>query len=416
MSDLKRSIGLFGATAYGIGTIVGAGVYALIGAAAGEAGNTIWLTFIIASAIALFTALSYAKLSSRYPHSGAEYIYVESAFKRKSLAFVIGWLAVFSSVVSVSAIALGFGGYLSVFLPIPKEISAILLIIVLSFVNLRGIKESITAASAMTLLGIAGIIALVIIGLPSIGSVDYLETPKGTAGILSAVGIVFFSMIGFEGIVRISEETKSPEKTIPKALVLSLLISTVIYIAVAVAAVSLVPYNELAESAAPLADAAYAAGGTNMALMMGIVALISTSTTVLVVLIATSRMIYGMAEEGAIPKIFKNINARKTPTAAILAAMILAAAFCFTGGIEDAAYLTNFTLFLVFLAVNLSVISLVRKGEFSGKGTITVSILGAVSSAAMLTTFSKEIAAASALVIAAGITAYLISKHYRSKN
>ncbi|AGN25749.1 APC family permease [Candidatus Methanomassiliicoccus intestinalis] len=409
MSELKKSIGLFGATAYGIGTIVGAGVYALIGAAAGEAGNAVWLTFIIASAIAMFTALSYARLSSHYPHSGAEYVYVESAFGKGILPFITGWLVIFSSVVSISAIALGFGGYLSVLIPVPKEISAIALIIIVSLINIKGIRESIVAASIMTVVELIGIAAVVILGAPDIGSVDYFQSPHGIAGVLSAVGIVFFSMIGFEGIVRISEETKNAEKNIPRALVLALVISTIVYVAVSITAVSLIPYSDLAGSSAPLSDAAYAAGGSGAALLMTIIALISTSNTVLIVLIATSRMIYGMAEEGAIPRIFRKVNhKRKTPTAAIAAAMIVAAAFCFIGGIEAAAYLTNFTLFLVFLAVNLSVLGLARKGVKIGRWAVPVSAVGAVSSAVMLFTFSLEIAVISAVIIAIGVAAYLI--------
>lgn len=409
MSELRRSIGLFGATAYGVGTIVGAGVYALIGAAAGESGNAVWLTFIIAAAIAAFTALSYARLSAHYPHSGAEYVYVESAFGRGLLPFITGWLVIFSSIVSISAIALGFGGYLSVLVPVPKEISAIVLIIVLSLINMRGIRESIAAATIMTVVELVGIAILIILGSPSIGSIDYLQSPQGAFGIINAVGIVFFAMIGFEGIVRISEETKNAEKTIPRALILALAVSTVVYVAVSIVAVSLVPYAELATADAPLTEAARVAGGESASLLMTAIALISTSNTVLIVLIATSRIIYGMAEEGAIPSIFGKVNKqRKTPTIAVLAAMIVAVAFCFIGGIEAAAYLTNFTLFLVFLAVNLSVLGLARRKVKLGRGALPIAVIGAVSSAVMLFTFSARIAIISAIIIAIGIAAYLL--------
>ena len=142
---------------------------------------------------------------------------------------------------------------------------------------------------------------------------------------------------------------------------------------------------------------------------MTIIALISTSNTVLIVLIATSRMIYGMAEEEAIPKIFRKVNhKRKTPTTAVITAMLVAAAFCFVGGIEAAAYLTNFTLFLVFLAVNISVLGLARKGIKIGRWAVPISAVGAVSSAVMLFTFSVEIAVTSAIIIAIGVATYLI--------
>ena len=139
---LRREIGLFGAVAYGVGTILGAGVYALIGVASGEAGNAVWLAFAIAAGIALFSGLSYAKLASMFPSSGAEYVYVKEAFSSNFWAFLVGWLVLISSIISGSAVALGFGGYLYGLTGTPVALGATVLILVMAVVNYIGIKES----------------------------------------------------------------------------------------------------------------------------------------------------------------------------------------------------------------------------------------------------------------------------------
>ncbi|MCP8322326.1 MAG: amino acid permease, partial [archaeon] len=197
---LKREIGLAGAVAYGVGIIVGAGVYALIGRAAGQAGNSVWLSFILAAIVASFTGLSYAELSSMFPVSGAEYVYVEKAFRSNFWAFIIGWLVLLSGVISSSTVALGFGGYLMSYIGISEAFTAILLILLLSLVNFWGIKESVKVNVVLTLIEVSGLILVVLFGAKYFGSVNYFVAPSGVRGIVSAAALIFFAFIGFESL------------------------------------------------------------------------------------------------------------------------------------------------------------------------------------------------------------------------
>ncbi|MEM3078327.1 MAG: amino acid permease, partial [Nitrososphaerales archaeon] len=298
---LKREIGLVGAVAYGVGIIVGAGVYALIGKAAGQAGNSVWLSFILAAIVASFTGLSYAELSSIFPVSGAEYVYVEKAFKSDFWAFIIGWLVFLSGVISSSTVALGFGGYLMPYVGISETFAAIALIILLSLVNFWGIKESVRVNIILTLMEVSGLILVILFGVEFFGSVNYSEAPLGFRGIVSGAALIFFAFIGFESLAKMGEETKDPERTIPRALIIALIISTLLYVLVALSVVSIIPYGQLASSTSPLADVALKVQGPQAYLILSIIALFATSNTVLIILISTSRIAYGMARESSLP-------------------------------------------------------------------------------------------------------------------
>ena len=251
---LKRTVGLFTLTMYGVGIILGAGIYALIGKTAGMAGNSLWLSFLIASVVSAFTGLSYAELVSIFPKSAAEYIYVKNSFKNRVLAFSVGWIEIAADVIAASVVALGFAGYLHVLTGVPMVLGALSLIFVLSLVNFSGIGESTRLNMIFAFIEMAGLILVILFAIPHLGSVDYMEMPNGFAGVLGASALIFFAFIGFEDMANITEETKEPKKTAPKALIFSVAITTVIYILVALSAVSLAPWDSLAVSTAPLAD------------------------------------------------------------------------------------------------------------------------------------------------------------------
>ena len=399
--SLRRELGLFETTLYGVGVIVGAGVYALIGKAAGLAGNAVWLAFAIGAVIAAFTGLSYAELASMFPKAGGEYTYAEKAFNRR-VAFLIGWLIVIGGAIAAATIALGFAGYFSVLLKTPIIPVAAAAIIVLSLINLWGIKESAIANIIATFVEVGGLLAIIIFGMKYIGTVNSLElAPIGLPGVLSGAALIFFAFLGFEDIVRLSEETKNPKKTIPKALILAVIISTVLYILVSIAAVSIVGWEKLAASDAPLALVAQVAFGQKAFFVLSVIALFATFNTVLVTLIATSRMMYGMAENHGAPKIFYSIHRKfKTPWFAVLVTAVLSAAFVLIGKIETVASLTDFTLFSTFAIVNLALIFLryeaphLRRGFTSpcniGKFPV-LAALGAASSVFMLFQFETKL-------------------------
>lgn len=355
---LKRELGLLEVTLAGTGIILGAGIYALIGKASGLAGNSLWLSFAISALIAIFTGLSYAELSSMYTKASAEYEYTAHAFGKR-LAFIIGWLIVLSGVIGASTVALGFGGYFKALFNIPIITSAFVLIIALSVLLFRGIKESAWFAIIATLIETAGLLIIIFIGVPYIGKVDYFEMPMGMAGVFQASALVFFAYTGFESIVKLSEETKSPSETIPKGLIYAILISVFLYILVAISAVSVVGWEKLSVSDAPLADIAFSAFGSNAFVLLTIIALFSTANTVLLMMLGSSRIMYGMADSRHLPNILSMVHfSRRTPWTAIIMTSVLSVLFIFAGDITFVANVSNFTLFVTFFVINASMIVL----------------------------------------------------------
>jgi APA family basic amino acid/polyamine antiporter len=358
---LKRDLSLVEATLYGIGIIIGAGIYVLIGPAAGLAGNAVWISFLIGALIASFTGLSYAELSAMYPKAAAEFLYVKKAYGSKFWAFLIGWLLIFTGVVSAATVALGFSGCFIEILKLGKIFLipvAIALILFLSFINFSGIKESSRLNIIFTSIEVFGILLIIFLGLPSLGDVKYFQMPFGFKGVLSAAAIIFFAYIGFEDIANIAEETKSPKKFIPLAIITAVIVTTILYIITSLIAVSLVDYRILREAPNALAVvASKTVLGENAYFLVSFITLFATTGTVLIILVVTSRMVYGMAREYSLPSRLGRIHRRtKTPWLAVIAIMLLSIVFVFFGKIEVVANITSLGAFVTFAAVNLSLI------------------------------------------------------------
>ena len=357
---LKKELSLWQTTFAGIGIILGAGIYVLIGSAAGMAGSALWISFLLAALVAAFTGLSYAEFSSLYSKDEGEYIYAEKSFSKR-IGFLVVWLIFFEGVVSAAAVALGFGGYFtnlfSSIFSIPVFIVALLLVIILSFINYYGIEQSSWLNIVFTTIETLGLLFIIFIGIPKIGSVDLLEMPNGFSGVSTAAALIFFAFIGFEAVIKLAEETKSAKKVIPKALILSIIITTIIYILVAISAVSILDYKSLGESKAPLADVAASVFGSKAFLVLSIIALFSTGNTVLLLLLTTSRLTYGMGNEYKSLKFLSKIHEkRRTPWIAILLVMIFTAAFTLLKDITLVASITDFTIYGTFITVNAALI------------------------------------------------------------
>jgi len=356
---LRRDLGLLTATLAGIGIIVGAGIYALIGQATGLAGNAVWLSFLIGAVLAIFTGFSYAELSSMFPKDAGEYIYVEHAFGRPA-GFTIGYLVIIAGIISAAAVSLGFAGYLAVITGSGSIILfALLALAVFSFINYFGIRQSTHLSIAFTVLGLLGLGVIIALLPGSFLAVDYLALPHGLSGLFQAASLIFFAFLGFESIVKLSEETKNPRKTIPLAMLFAIGISTVIYILVALAAVSVLGWEQLAASRAPLADVAALALGNYAFLFLAAVALLSTASTILIILIVTSRMLYGVGHEFKRLRFLSFIDKKhRTPKHAIIAVGAVSMLFALGGDIKFAAEVTNFAVFLTFIAINAALIRL----------------------------------------------------------
>lgn len=425
--SLKRSLGLFEVVFYGIGVIIGAGIYALIGKAAGLAGNMVWAAFFLGAVIAAITGLSYAELSSMFPKAGAEYVYTENAFGR-STAFLIGWTIIVGGVIAIAAVALGFGGYFSELTGLPIVPVAFTLIALVAFANYLGVKHSAELNVLLTSTAVIGLFIIVVAGLffADFSNVNLMQLPStGMAGILGASALIFFAYLGFEDIVNMAEETKHPKKTLPKAIALAIVISTIFYILVAVAAVGLMPAEQLAASPAPLAAAASTIFGENAFTILAIIALFATSSTVLILTATISRILYGMASDKkqGLPKILSLIHRkRRIPWAAILIVSVAAIAFTFVGEIETVASLTTFAVFASFILINLSVIKLryslprMHRG-FKIPGSIgkfpVLPAAGAIICTFMLFQYARDVILAGLVIIAIG---FIIGRIVHAKN
>lgn len=355
---LKRALSLFQVTVCGVGIILGAGIYALIGLGAGYAGNAIWLAFLLSGVIAAFTAMSYAELSSVFRKDAGEFDYADKTMGRIT-AIITGLIVIGLGIFTAATVSLAFGGYFSKLFGTPIIATAVGLLILMSLINYIGIKESSALNLIFTAIEFAGLIIIVVLGIKHFGSVDLLEMPHGMHGVFQATALIFFAYIGFEAVVKFAEETKDPEKNVPRGVLLSLGISTLIYVLVAAAAVSIMPWFDLSVSQAPLADVAAVSFGSLAFILLGVIALFSTSNTVLMDLVTTSRIAYGIAVKRALPKFLSKVDQKtKTPSMAILAVFIASLLFIFLKDMEIVANLADLFLFLVFIVVNLAVIIL----------------------------------------------------------
>lgn len=356
MAELKRSLTVLEVTLMGIGCILGAGVYIIIGEAAGLSGNSLWLSFIFAAIVAIITGLSYAELSSRFPYAGAEYVYVENSFGQTP-AWLIGWLILAGSIIGGTAVTIGFSNYFSAIFGTPILITSIIVLFIIGIILIAGVQETATITIIFTLIEAAGLIIIIFIGIPYFGSVNYFELTKGISGLIDASILIFFSYIGFEGISRLAEETKDPKRNIPRAIIYSIIIVTIIYALVGIAAVSIVGWQELAASKAPLALIAEKVFGENSFIILSVIALFATFNTALFVLLSGSRFVYGMAERKALPSMFLLVSKKlKTPWVAIIGIVVASMLFLYIEDLTTVANLTNFAVISVFIVVNASVI------------------------------------------------------------
>ena len=411
---------------YGVGLILGAGIYVLIGEAAGFAGNSMWISFLLGSIVAIFAGLSYAELTSLYPKAAAEYTFVKNAFKNNFFGFIIGWLTAITSMIVAATVSLGFGGYFTQFIELPITFVAVLLIGILSIVNFIGIKESTWANTIFALITAAGLILIIILGLTAEPSepIDYFEMPNGYIGIILAFVLIFFAFIGFEDMANVAEEVKRPHKTIPRAIILSVVITGVIYILVSLSVVRVLNWEELSLSSAPLADVAKNVLGTNGSITLSLIALFATASTVLITLVAGARILYGMAKSNSLPLFLSRIHSKtKTPWIAVIGILITSVGFAFIGDIVIVANITVFAVVITFAVINLAVIVLrYTESELERPFKVPINIgkfpvlplFGLATTVYMALQFEIEVVLVGFVIIGIGAIFYVILKKKKS--
>jgi APA family basic amino acid/polyamine antiporter len=352
---LPRVLGLLELTASGVGIIIGAGIYVLLGAATAEAGPAVWASFGLAAVLCGLTAMSYAELASMFPKAGAEYEYTRRVLPAR-VAFVVGWTMAAGLMVAAAAIAVGFAHYLRYFVDVPVVAGALTL--VEAVIALSGLRRSARLTLVLSAIQVGGLLVIVAVGASHIGS-ESLVAGSHAAGIFGGAALVFFAFIGFDEVITMAEETRHPTTVVPRALLLALGISTLLYMAVAVAAVSVVGADGLAGSNRPLADVMSHVLGGRAESVTAMIALVSTTNTSLLALTAGSRILYGMADSGALPRAVARLSSGgQVPATAIGVTVVSAMAFAALGDLTLVASVTDFAVYVVFLAVNLTVVLL----------------------------------------------------------
>jgi amino acid transporter len=373
---LSRSLGLPLVTLYGLGNILGAGIYVLIGKVAGFAGSSTTLAFLLAMVTATVTALSYMELSGRYPVSASVSVYLHRAFGKRWLSTGIGLAMVGGGITSAAALSQGFAGYLHSFVSVPTVAASVGLLVVLGAIAIKGIGESAKTAAALTVLEIGGLVLVIWFGRKAFTQIDTgallsIDPAVGLGGVFAGAFLAFYAYIGFEDMVNVAEESRNPSRTMPLAILISLVISTALYLLVVVVSTTLVSPADLARSDAPLTLVFSRSGAGDVAVISAI-GVIAAVNGVIVQIIMGSRILYGLANEGWIHSRFATVHPTfKTPVPAtllVVAAMIIATLAL---PLVSLAQLTSLLVLTIFTLVNASLIVIKRRGGVH-PGYITV--------------------------------------------
>lgn len=372
---LRRSLGPMQLFAYTLGGMLGAGIYGLIGQAAGQLGAAVWLGFAVTMVAALLTGLSYASLGSRYPRAGGAAFVTQRSFHRPLLTWMVGLAVMASGLTSVATQSRVVAENLLrlVDLPgIPPVLLSFGFLLLVAGVVLRGMRESMWMNMLCTVIEAGGLLLVIAVGLPWLGQADLLETPGpdgiGASLLLQGAILTFFAFIGFEDTLNVAEECQDPHRTIPIGIISAMLVATALYMAVAIVAVSVVPWRELAVASGPLAEVMHRAAPWLPNWIYVAVTIFAVANTALLNYVTASRLAYGMARQGLLPAALGRVHPKtRTPHVAIGALFVVLVVLMLAGNIAQLASATVLLLLAVFTCVNLALLVLQRRpGEPRG--------------------------------------------------
>ena len=367
-------MGLVALTIYGVGDILGAGIYALIGEIVGAAGSYGWLSFAIAMFVAGLTGLAYAELGSRYPVSAGESYFCDRAFGRPVLSILIGWLVFCSGLISLATISRAFAEYFGELLPgLPAEFMIVGLISLLGVINFIGIRMSSGTNIVCTLIEILGLVIVLATGflfLSSLGEAPGMAEPGefSWSRVLRGSTLAFFAFIGFEDMVNVSEEVRAPERNMPRAIIIASVVTGVLYMLVVIVATRVVPTNDLADSGAPLLLAVQTAAPRFPLWLFSVIALFAVANTGLLNFITASRLVYGMSRHNLLPAWLGAVHpTTATPHRAIVVCYLTALLLALSGSLEALAGTTSLLLLSVFATMNASLLRIhIRRDPHDG--------------------------------------------------
>lgn len=367
---LVRSLTLTHAVLYGLGVTIGAGIYVLVGLAAGRAGIHAPLAFLAAAVVMGFSAATFAELATRMPVSASEAAYLKEAFGREWLSLGTGLLVVGTAMISAATISVGSAGYISIFVTLPEPVIIAGVVLGMALIACLATAQSVAFAGIMTLIEVGGL--LVIIGAGLLNAHDVFgrlpEVWPGASmnawtGIASTTLLAVFAFIGFEHLVNVAEEVKRPARTLPLALFLTLGLTALLYALVTWIAVATIPAGELASSQAPLAHVFERLTGLPL-ITMSSVAIVATLNGVIVHMIMIGRVLYGLARLGSLPGGLAHVNAAtRAPIRATLVGVGVILVLALGVPMAGLAEMTSRLTLVIFATVNVALIAIKSKEE-----------------------------------------------------
>ena len=403
--SLKRVFGLPTLVIYGVGDILGAGIYAVIGKIAGLSGSWVWASFLVSMIVAALTALSYAELGSRIPQSGGVATFIHRAFRTDWLSILVGWLMFCTCLVSMATLSKAFAGYLNAFAPfIPSGLIILALFSGLAFINFRGMQESSALNIFCTALEVSGLLIVILVSIfflagGTAGAVNPVTTPVPNSpeinwiAIARGAALAFYAFIGFEDIVNVAEEVKNPERNVPRAILLALGIAGVIYILVAWLATNVLSPTLLAASNAPLLDVVRRSQPNFPPVIFTFIALFAVLNTALLNFVTASRLLFGMSREGLLPAWLGKLHPqRATPYRTLLVILPIAIFLALSGTLQFLAGTTATLIMAMFCLVNLSLLVIKRREPRSDGFQVPYLIpaLALISNLALIAFASRE--------------------------
>jgi len=408
VKTLKKELSTTALTFFVVGDILGAGIYSVTGKVAGLASYQTWLSFVCAMVAAGLTGLSYAELGSRYPKAGGESFFSLKAFEDESLSLIVGWLVLFSGVASAATVSHAFAAYVgSCFTFIPVSLLIVGFLITLAVVNYIGINESSKVNIICTTIEATGLLIVILSGtyfiLENKEANNLIQTVTiptqvdSWVGILQGATLAFFSFIGFEDLVNVAEEAKTPEKSLPTAIIIALSITGAFYFFISIIATSVVDPVVLSKSDAPLmlvVNHAFKGFPTTLFIVIGVFAITNTA---LLNNVMASRLLFGMANQKLVPNKLEHLSpTKKTPTFAIVTVTGLSIVFSLVQDLEFLAQTTSLLILAVFIVINASLFKMklspkkyVSKGDY-WKCPKYVPLLGVACCAALMAFASKS--------------------------
>ncbi len=369
--SLKRVFSLPTLVIYGVGDILGAGIYALVGKVAGLSGTLVWVSFLSAMIVAALTAFSYAELGSRFPKSGGVAYFVHKTFHNHFLSTLVGWVMFCTCLVSMATGAKAFAGYFNAFAPgVPTWLIILALFSALAFVNFRGMEESSALNIVCTTIEASGLVIVILVaslflfgGGEATTTTSIVEAQAtGWIPILQGASLAFYAFIGFEDIVNVAEEVKNPERNVPRAILLSLGIAGIVYILVSWLATQVINPVELANSKAPLLDVVSQSQPNFPRIIFTFVPLFAILNTGLLNFVTASRLLYGMSREGLLPAWLGKLHSKRaTPYRTLIVILPIAITLALSGRLEFLAGATATLLLAMFCLVNISLLIIKRR-------------------------------------------------------